>query len=163
MYPKDCVTQLKLSSPLPRSALAWLAITALIAGLYIWRASIEFIPPEDHVALSIILCCLLTQLWMQVEQTRVTISLPHNRCWLRHHRMGRYTEKSLPVSQIHSARIEHADTPIYGDIYPARIVLVTSLGMIPASTYYPDKPRLLYNTCTRINTFLGSNESYFHA
>lgn len=159
----DNITELRMTLPLPRSTLMWFGISAFFTSLYIIRSSIELIPPQDHVALSLILCFLLGQSWLHLEQTRIRINLPHNRCRVRHHRMGVFSERSLPVSQIHSARVEFDSASAGTASPPARMVLVTSLGMIPASLYYSDKLWHLDKECQLINGFLESSELFFHA
>ncbi|MFK7859532.1 MAG: hypothetical protein AB8B64_11935 [Granulosicoccus sp.] len=163
MPAQDRITEFTMMSPLPGKALVWLYAFFLIASLYIVRALIEDIPPQDHVALSFILCFLLTQVWCRLEQTRLRISLPYNRCWLRHHHLGKYKEQSLPVSQIHSAKLEYDDSQTSSNGGSARIVLVTSLGMIPVSLTYSEKARLLDQSCHHINCFLESQKLYFQA
>ncbi|MFK7994267.1 MAG: hypothetical protein AB8B87_09020 [Granulosicoccus sp.] len=152
-----------MALPLPRRALAWLTVSILVSGLYMFRVLIEEIPPQDHVALSFIVCFLLTQTALHLEQTRLRISLPHNRCWLRHHHLGKVREQSLPVTQIHSARLEYSDGQQDLESLNARIVLVTSLGMIPVSHKHTHKAWVLDRTCNHINHFLESKQKYFQA
>ena len=156
-------TEFNIASPLTRRALGWLYASGLVASLYLIRVLIEEIPPQDHLALSFIVCGLLVQTWFHLEQTCLKISLPYNRCWLRHHHLGKTREQSLPVSQIHSARLEYSDVQQHSDIRYARIVLVTSLGMIPASRNYSDKAWLLDQDCNHINHFLESQKLFFQA
>lgn len=154
---------LRMTLPLPASTLIWLGLTIFFASLYLIRVSVDLIPPQDHVALSLILCFLLVQLWLRLEQTRITINLAHGRCRVRHHRMGSYSERSMPVALIHSARLEYNSNSAVTESSPARLVLLTSLGMIPASLYYSNKAWRLDRECQRINHFLKSNERFLHA
>lgn len=163
MHCSEHPTDLKLQSSLPKGALVWLGITLFFTSLYVIRASMDVIPPEDHIALSLILCFLLSQLLMNVEQTVLKISLPYNRAWLQHHRFGRRDERSLPVSQIHSARVEYSDTPQNGTPDCARIVLITALGMIPVNEKYQTNPVQLGKNCQQINSFLESQKLFFEA
>lgn len=160
---REYLTELKLESPLPQTAMLWLAVTLLLAALYISRMFVDIIPPEDHVAIALLLCIFLTQVWVNLEQIVVEISLPNNRCWLRHHRMGKLRERSLPVSQIHSARMEYEQTENVTQAQSARIVLVTSLGMIPVSEHYQTDATLLERACGQINSFLQSQQRYLQA
>lgn len=163
MHTQHSLTEITIASPLTRHALGWIYTSLMVASAYLVRALIEDIPPQDHLALSIILCFLLIQSWIHLEQTRLRISLPHNRCWLRHRHLGIIKEQSIPVSQIHSARLEYSDAARHAKGQYARIVLVTSLGMIPASLTYSDKPWRLDQTCIHINQFLDSQKQLFQA
>lgn len=163
MHTHNDKTELNIVSPLTRCALGWLYSSILVACLYAVRVMVEEIPPQDHLALSFILCFLLIQTWFRLDRTRLRISLPHNRCWLHHHHLGLTREQSLPVSQIHSARLEYSDLQKSTDTNYARIVLVTSLGMIPASLNYSDKAWKLDQTCSYINHFLESQRLLFKA
>ncbi len=163
MHCRKHSTDLTLQSPLPKVAIVWFGITLFIALLYCIRATIEIIPPQDHFALSIVLCFLLGQVLISMEQTVLKISLPYNRAWLKHHRFCNHHERSLPVSQIHSARLEYSKNPQEGADDCARIVLVTALGMIPVTEEYEKKTVRLRQTCTQINRFLESQTQYFTA
>ncbi len=163
MHCREYPTDLKLHSPLPRIAKIWLGVALFIASLYIVRASIEVIPPEDHFALSVLLCFLLGQVLLSIEQSVLKISLPYNRAWLHHRSFGRYHERSLPVSQIHSARLEFSKKPHDDAPDTARIVLVTALGMIPVSEKYQKNPKHLGTICRQINSFLESQEGLLKA
>ncbi|MFK8082046.1 MAG: hypothetical protein AB8B97_17300 [Granulosicoccus sp.] len=163
MHLQDRITEFTMASPLPRQALAWLYASIFFASLYVLRALIEEIPPLDRIALSFILCFLLIQTGFSLRQTRLRISLPHNRCWLRHHHLGQFKEQSLPVSQIHSAKLEFEELQGGTDTRSARIVLVTSLGMIPVDQGFSDKAKLLGLTCENINYFLNSQNEYLQA
>jgi len=163
MHFQDRITEFKLASPLPGRALAWLYVSILFAGLYGLRALIKDIPPQDHIALSFILCSMLLQAWFYLRQTRLRISLAHNRCWLRHHHLGHFREQSLPVSQIHSAKLEFDQSQKGTDTLSARIVLVTSLGMIPVNQTYSRKAWVLEQACNHINHFLESQNQYLKA
>jgi|GEM_PF-3611758 len=157
------LTELKLDSYLPPKMQLWLAASLFVAVLYVLRTLIETIAPQDHLAISLILCFLLVQTWLSFEKTSVKISLPDNRCWLRHHRPGTYQERSLPVSQIHSAKLQYKEFSC-PDIQPhARIALITSLGMIPVNEQYQRNPAQLLNACQEINCLLESQPRFFRA
>lgn len=160
---REYLTELEMESSLPRTAWGWLTLALLLAGMYLLRAMIQDIPPEDHLALSLLLCTFLALVWINLEQTVLKFSLPENRCWLRHHRCGMLKERSLPVSQIHSARVEYQSTSGNADTQLARLVLVTSLGMIPVSEHYQENPALMDGACHQINSFLQSQQLYLTA
>ena len=160
---REYLTELELESSLPRTAWVWLSVTMLLASLYLLRAMTQDIPPEDHVALSLLLCTFLTLVWLNLKQTVLKFSLPENRCWLRHHRCGTSRELSLPVSQIHSAKAEYQSANGDAQTQLGRIVLITSLGMIPVSEYFEENPTLLDRACQQINRFLQSQEQYLTA
>ena len=160
---REYLTELELESSLPRTAWAWLSVTVLLASMYLLRAMTQDIPPEDHVALSLLLCTFLALVWINLEQTVLTFSLPENRCWLRHHRCGTLKERSLPVSAIHSAQVEYRSISENARQQPGRIVLVTSLGMIPVSEHFQENPAPLDRACLQINSFLQSQQQYLAA
>ena len=159
----DILTELTLQSQLPPRARLWLCITLFLSGMYLFRTLIQTIPPEDHVAIALIICFLLTQFWFSIERTSIKISLPHNRCWLSYHRLGKSHELSLPISQIHSAQLQFEEKPTPGTTPNARITLVTSLGMIPVSQQYQGNPARLHANCEQINCFLESRMRFLEA
>jgi len=163
MVCREYSTELTLASRLSTHACAWLAVCAVVASLYLVRTFIDDVPPQDHVALALILCVLLTQAWISMEQIVVKISLAHNRCWLRQRRFIRQSERSLPATQIHSAKLEYQDNQIEANAPLARIVLITSLGMIPVSSDYRSETRDLLSACERINRFLRTQHSLLPA
>lgn len=138
-------------------------MATLLAGFYLIRAMTQVIPPEDHVALSAILCTFLLLALINLEQTVLKISLSQNRCWLRHHRLGMLKERSLPVSQIHSAKVEYLTAKGDTDMQFARLVLVTSLGMIPVNEHFQEHPTRMDSACQQINSFLHSQRQYLAA
>lgn len=160
---QNLVTELKLESPLPSKSRLWLCITLLLSSLYLYRNHIQTIPPEDHVAIALFVCFLLTQFWISIEKTSIEISLSNNRCWLRYHRLGRSHALSLPASQIHSATLEYEESPTHTTAPNARIALVTSLGMIPVNQDYQENPQRLHDACERINRFLQSQTQLLQA
>ena len=160
---REYLTELELELSLPRLAWAWLSVSMLIGSLYLIRAITQDIPPEDHVALSLLLCTFLALVWMNLEQTVLKFSLPENRCWLRHHRHGTLKERSLPVSQIHSVKVEYQSASAYPHTQLGRIVLITSLGMIPVSEHFQENPTLLDSACRQINSFLQSQQQFLTA
>lgn len=160
---QELLTELRLESQLPPKAHLWLCITLFVAGLYLLRSLLQTIPPEDHVAISLVICFFLTQLWFSLEKTSVKLSLHDNRCWLRHHRLGKYDELSLPVSQIHSAKLEYEAKPASDAAPKARITLITSLGMIPINQQYQGNPARLHYACKQINHFLESQPHFLQA
>jgi hypothetical protein len=157
------LTELKLESHLPPKMQLWLAASLFVAVLYVLRTLIENIAPQDHLAISTVLCLLLTQTWLSFEKTSLKISLPDNRCWLRHHQPGKYNERSLPVSQIHSARLQYQEFSCPDEPAHARITLVTSLGMIPVNEQYQRNPAQLQDACQKINGLLQSQTRFFCA
>ena len=159
----DILTELTVQSQLPPKARLWLCVTLLLSGMYLCRILMQTIPPEDHVAIALIICFLLTQFWFSIERTSIKISLPHNRCWLSYHRLGKSNELSLPVSQIHSAQLQFEEKPAHGTTPNARIALVTTLGMIPASQQYQGNPVQLHVNCEQINRFLESRMRFLEA
>lgn len=163
MYRRNDATELELRAPLPRDSLLWLAVALFIASVYGFRGLVDDIPPQDHVALAMIQIVILTQVWITLEQNILKISLSEKRAWVQHHRMGRRYERSLPLSVIHSARLEYDDQAPTGAKRPARIVLVTSLGMIPMSGKFNSDLDHLQQSLEEINTFLQLQELYFSA
>lgn len=157
------LTGMTLASPIPKPALIWMGIALGLAGLYALRALLTEIPPQDHVALSLVLCALLLQVGINLERYVLKISLSENRCWVYHHRAGACNVRSLPVSAIHSACLEMQ--PRNNTLNPelGRLVLITSLGMIPIGEKYLQKSNLLEQTCQQINDFLASRDRYLHA
>lgn len=153
----ESATELQLRSALPRAMVFWLAITALVCVLYITRCLHDDVPPQDHVALAFILCFLLTQAWLKLEQNTLRIDLSFNRCWLYQHRFCFSRVQSLPVSQIHSARVENASHTL------SRVVLVTSSGMIPLSEGYSRANSDVIETTEHINRFLQSQCQFLPA
>lgn len=160
---KQYLTELKLDLSFPTHALTWLAAASMFGTLYGLRAIHEFIPPEEHVAFTAILCALLSQVLFNLEQTSLTIRLDENRCWLRHYRFGKKRETSIPVSQIHSAKLEYASGGDRDIVHPARIVLITSLGMIPVNEEFQADSLDLDDACRRINGFLASQVRFMLA
>lgn len=156
-------TELHLNSALPRSAIVSLCVTGGVALLYILRSWLGDIPPEDHVAIALLLCGLLASTWIAFDQIHVTISLSHNRCWVQRHRLGGTTRTSIPVSQIHSAKPEKRPDPLPGKEEEARIVLITSLGMIPVCEHYFHDFPSTREACETINRFLASQKDFLNA
>jgi len=156
-------TELTLASRISPSARLWIGACTLVAGLYILRAILQEIPPQDHVALALILCMLLTQAWLNLKPTVVKINLSQNRCWLKHRNFIRLKERSLPVTQIHSAKLEFQSRPDSIDGPFARIVLITSLGMIPVNADYQANTGELRGACDRLNRFLESHQRMLSA
>ncbi len=160
---KQYLTELKLNSSIPTGTIIWFAAASLFGSLYGIRAFAEFIPPEEHLAFCAILCVLLSQVLCTLKQTSLTLRLDENRCWLRHYRFGRKHETSIPVSQIHSAKIEYAGCSNRHVVHNTRIVLVTSLGMIPVNEEYQVDAPDLDDACERINAFLASQTKFMRA
>lgn len=156
-------TDLQLNSALPRSAQICLGVTGAIASMYLLRSILSDIPPQDHVAISLLLCGLLLIFWALIDQVQVTISLSYNRCWVQRHRFGNTTHTSFPVSQIHSAKAEKHPDPMPGREQESRIVLVTSLGMIPVGDSYSHDWPSTHAACETINHFLASQDDFLNA
>ncbi|MFK7891709.1 MAG: hypothetical protein AB8B63_12915 [Granulosicoccus sp.] len=163
MYDQNDVTELKLRAPLPRDSLLWLAAVLLIAVIYGFRGLVDDIPPQDHVALAMILIVMLTQVLITLEQNILIISLSKKRAWVMHHQMGRRYERSLPLSVIHSAQLQFDDKVTAEAGSTARIVLVTSLGMIPMSGKFNSYLNHLQQSSEKINAFLKLQERYLSA
>lgn len=160
---KAYLTGMTLASPIPKPALIWLGITLALGSLYGFRALLTEIPPQDHVALSLLLCALLTQVGMSLERYMLKLSLTENRCWVSHHRAGSRSVRSLPISVIHSACLEMHQSNRSEHSGLGRIVLITSLGMIPISEKYQANLTLLEKTCQQINDFLATKDRYLYA
>jgi len=156
-------TNLTLHSEINTKTLIWLVAAAGLFILYALRCLMETLPPEDHFSLSLIGCFLLTQALFSLDQTSIKLSLEYNRCWLRHHRFGRTREMSVPVTQIHSARTEVNPAPPIGAAPYSRIVLITSIGMIPLNENYSHRLHNAATTCERINQFLDSRDDFLPA
>lgn len=67
------------------------------------------------------------------------------------------------MSQIHSAKIEYAGNRDRHDVHNARIVLVTSLGMIAVNEDYLEDAPDLDDACKKINGFLASQAGFMAA
>ena len=155
-------TELNLSSPLSRSVIVSLAGTGFLALLYIFRSYISDIPPQDHIALSILLCMLLLNTWRMIDLIHVKFSLSHNRCWVSRYRFCTTQRKSVPVSQIHSARLDMCPNP-ETPAHSSRIVLVTSMGMLPVCDHYFLDVASTKALCLDINNFLASQNDFLAA
>lgn len=160
---KQYLTELKLDSTIPTGAIIWLAAATMFGSLYAIRAINQFIPPEENLAYSAILCVLLCQALFSLKKTSLTIRLDENRCWLRHYRFGRKHETSIPISHIHSAKLEYAGCSNRHVVHNTRIVLITSLGMIPVNEEYQVHAPDLDDACQRINDFLASQVKFMRA
>lgn len=134
----------------------------MVACLYAVRVltSESEIPPQDHVALAMIVCFLLSHAWLKMDQTVVHISMAANRCWIRQHRFCRSRLQTFSVSHFHSAKIKKAETMWASDTEKPRaeLVFVTSFGVIQVKENLPRKRADSEDICIVINNFLAGRD-----
>lgn len=159
MRSQDSITEVHLNSAWTRSAMVSVWIAGVIALHYLLRIVMADIPFQDHVMLLSIIGVLLASAWATIDQVSVRISLAQDCCWVRHHRFGATRQRSIPVTQIHSARTELCPDPEPGIKPKARIVLITSLGKIPVCEPYFLDHMYTQLQCETINQLLGTQSN----
>ena len=142
MRAEESATELRLQSGLPKPAALRLGIALGLLMMYAGRAVTETIPPQDHIALSLLICGALISAWTHLDRLYVTFSLTHDRCWMTRRRFVSTSRQSIPVTQIHSARTEPCEADVPSNKPRARVVLLTSMGKIALEErYFADNQR----------------------
>lgn len=157
-------TELQLRSPLPWRVMISLMCTGVMGTLYAYRCLVSEIPPQDHVALSLLLCMMLLNSWRMMDTVQIRFSLTKDRCWVRRTRFGHTREHSVPLSQIHSARFTLGpSSTALATAYCGTITLITSLGVIPVFEQQKANMGSMRELCEQINAFLASRNHYLTA
>lgn len=156
-------TRLTLSSAISGEAIIWIATTCIFLGLYTLRCALEPITVQFHALLTGIVCFALIQALSALDHTSISMCRSTNRCRLKKHKLGGARERSIPLSQIHSALIETSPATAAVKNPRTRVVLITTLGMIPVNDQYRISRSSALTICGDINHFLKSGKDFLIA